>query len=480
VIDTEPRESFDVAQRRKLTEFARLAMDEIELAMKTRETKERSETTPTETRDSSHPIPPQLRGMTAVASEAGTIDPVKAGKDINSAVKSLEELDVVETAVTLSEKGGAAQLKFKYGRNTAEHMEASAKGVENATRKVTSPKKPKRPVKLDYPMPLDRASSERRPGNKDPTKRFSEGYRRPGTSLDRGYSSDPESPNLRPRRFSRGQSYSAHDDESDAQARQVQNLTILTNKPPAVSRRETKSQVSSSLEHEPPTKPDPCDRNVSSTEGIPCTPAMPSLSDWQNKHTMELAANLIARSLTVDFVYFMRLTPVTAKSPNRTGHPGAEVNLDLLGSYGLPYEGIDFSPFSHLDALRSEVGLTYNFPAFSGGQTGETADARDSFQIGVILPVWREYSRSSAAALMASMKSKKAAIHKLAGVVTSGKGSGSAGGAGGMSVQTLRQSCRKGVVVGVFSRRGDRKEFSQTERSYLKQWVTLRDTVKAM
>jgi len=39
----------------------------------------------------------------------------------------------------------------------------------------------------------------------------------------------------------------------------------------------------------------------------------------------------------------------------------------------------------------------------------------------------------------------------------------------------LREGCKKGVVVGVFSRREERNDFTRIEREYLKEWVSLRD-----
>src|SRR5277367_431338 len=104
IIDDEPRESFDINERRKLTEFARLAMDEIDLAMRTRRAKERSTGEPTRPSDPSEAVPAGLRGMTAVASEAGTIDATIAGKDIKKAVEGMDDFDVVESNVTRSEE----------------------------------------------------------------------------------------------------------------------------------------------------------------------------------------------------------------------------------------------------------------------------------------------------------------------------------------------------------------------------------------
>src|SRR5579864_8588778 len=100
-------------------------MDEIDLAMRTRQAKDRAEAN--SNADCVADIPDELRGMTAVASEAGTIDTDKAGKNIEKAIQVLDDFDVVDTAVTLAEKDGNAQIKFRYGRNTTADVEAKAK-----------------------------------------------------------------------------------------------------------------------------------------------------------------------------------------------------------------------------------------------------------------------------------------------------------------------------------------------------------------
>jgi hypothetical protein len=197
---------------------------------------------------------------------------------------------------------------------------------------------------------------------------------------------------------------------------------------------------------------------------------MPTYRDLQTKSNPELAAQLIARALRVDFVYFMRLTPITPKQPNTTGYPNSQVNLDLIGCYGLPFPTISFSPFTHLEALRSDLGMIYY--SNTHDENGMTSDdslsnAKDNFRVGIVVPVWREYPRSS-----------------LTGTSPKAKGGSRPSGSGRRSsdsiatsttIASLRENCRKGVVVGVFSKRGERKTFTRIEREYLKEWVSLRD-----
>jgi hypothetical protein len=228
----------------------------------------------------------------------------------------------------------------------------------------------------------------------------------------------------------------------------------------------------SSLEHNPLTfKDDEKDQKGST---IPVTPAMPTYFDLQTKSNPELAAQLIARALRVDFVYFMRLTPITAKHPNHTGYPNSEVNMELLGSYGLPFPALSFSPFTHLEALRSELGMIYySQKSEEEGNTSDDslANAKDFFKVGIVVPVWREYPRSSLTSSTASTKaragsSKDSSIGRQGSIGSTETST---------TIASLRENCRKGVVVGVFSKRGERKTFTRIEREYLKEWVSLRD-----
>jgi hypothetical protein len=97
--------------------------------------------------------------MTAVASEAGTIDASIAGKDINNAMESMDDLEVVESNVTMEDRRDSAQLRFKYGRNTTDEIERGAKGVEKATRKVPSVRRPIKAVRVSNPTTSKRPIS---------------------------------------------------------------------------------------------------------------------------------------------------------------------------------------------------------------------------------------------------------------------------------------------------------------------------------
>jgi hypothetical protein len=433
-------------------------MDEIELAMRTREHKDRQEAA----NDPSKSVPAELRGMTAVASEAGQIDPSIAGKDINKGLQAMEDqFDVLESAVTLAEKGGLAHLKFKYGRNTAAEIEAGAKGVEKAKRKVGEPKSKGKAVKVANPT--KRTTGKQAEATTLPYVDSSKGKRASKASERRLPPADADiRPSVRAKSHLRHKSYeSSNPGRTSDSDDSVKDLAI------PFPRQHNPSE---NLENNPPTSKDDNTKPM-----IPRTPGMPTYFDLQTKSNPELAAQLIARALRVDFVYFMRLTPITVKSPNTTGYDHAEVNMEILGSYGLPFPSISFSPFTHLEALRSELGMIYysNTHDDDGNASDDSISvAKDNFQVGIVVPVWREYPRSSLTSSAASMRARASSSRGSA----SKRGSiGGSSTATSTTIASLREGCRKGVVVGVFSKRGERKSFTRIEREYLKEWVSLRD-----
>jgi hypothetical protein len=395
--------------------------------------------------------------MTAVASEAGTIDATIAGKDIKKAIEGMDDFDVVESNITLEDKRDSAQLKFKYGRNSTAEIERGARGVEKATRKVSGARRPGKAVRVTYSASSNRMSSPRR---KTP-----ESYTSDVDTNDKGKNDPSEAeikPPIRPKstlRTTSGASLPRGDPETFVSDSEKENEPQEQDYDP----------MASSLEHDPPTSIDEKIR-ASKNPVIARTPAMPTEFDLQTKSNPELAAQLIARALRVDFVYFMRLTPITAKTPNRTLYPDVQVNLELLGCYGLPFPTISFSPYTHLEALRSELGMQY----FSEGFSSDTNRAKDYFKVGIVVPVWREYPRSSLTSSTGATSIRARAGSPRTSI--SGRRSiGESSAATSTTISSLREGCKKGVVVGVFSRREERNDFTRIEREYLKEWVSLRD-----
>ena len=440
-------------QRRKLTEFARLAMDEIDLAMSTRRPKDQAEANSNS--DPSTAIPEELRGMTAVASEAGTIDTDKAGKNIENADRALDDFDVVATAVTLAEKDGNAQLKFRYGRNNTAEVEARAKGVEKAARPTGDIRRPEEPVKVVYSTYIPRSAHSR--GKRPDTSSSSYSDRELNSRRHSSpYHSDSGlRPSVRPKSTLRVRSCNApgyrdtmYSDEYNSRKYDYEL-----------------NRLSSSLEHYPPSKNK---HNISSMTSH--NPAMPTFLEMHTKSNTELAAQLIARALRLDFVYFMQITPFDETRPNLCSDPNREINMDLIGTFGLPFKNIVFDAQLHLKALRNDKGVPYDPDSDRDNPIYENmVSTKDYFKFGLLVPVWRQYDRTSLAS-STTTSSAKARVGSSAESVSDPVFNDGVSTRG--MTRNLREKCRSGVVLGVFSNR--RSRLSDEEIKYLKQWKSLK------
>ena len=440
-------------QRRKLTEFARLAMDEIDLAMRTRQAKDRAEAN--SNADCVTDIPDGLRGMTAVASEAGTIDTDKAGKNIEKAIQVLDDFDVVDTAVTLAEKDGNAQIKFRYGRNNTAEVEAKAKGVEEATRPTGNIRRSGKPVKVVYPAYVRRSTHSR--GYRTDTS--SSSYSDRGLK-DRRYSSPYPSdseirPPVRPKSVLRAKSYNAprYRDtlSSDDYNRRKYDYEL--------------KRVSSSSERYPPFKNK---HNISST--ISHAHTMPTFLEMHTKSNAELAAQLIARALRLDFVYFIQIRPFDETCPSVCSDPNREINMNLIGSFGLPFRNIVFDAQLHLKALRNDKGVSYDSGSDWGNPIYDNmVSTKDYFKFGVLISVWRNYDRTSLASSTTTSSAKARAGSSVESVSDRGFNDGVSTR---RMARNLKKKCRSGLVLGVFSNR--RSGLSDEEMKYLKEWKSLK------
>jgi hypothetical protein len=436
-------------------------MDEIDDAMRARPSKDRGDGSPVTGAPAS--VPAELRGMTAIASEAGTIDATIAGKDIKTVVETMDNFEVVDTAITMAEKDRDARLKFRYGRNTTTEIEAAAKSAEKASRNGGKTNRPRKAVKIEYPIrtsSINAKHPESSTGNYIDTEQYG----------GREYSSDSEIRFAVPHKSALRTTSSY--DKHTARDPTTRKGNSISSDHFDITDNCIHNLEQTSAEHEPPFPEEDSNYKKHSTT-IPQNPAKPTHREVQTKSSPELVAKVIARALKVDFVYFMRLTPITAKSPNKTPFLNAEVNMELLGSYGLPFPEMPFSPFLHLEALRSELGMVYyNNPSDGSEYDENMIKARDFYRVGLVVPVWREYSRSS---LTSSMNSMKAQLGSSRDSCRSeGRSVAASSICTSSTISNLRDSCKKGVVVGAFSKRA-RKEFTNEEREYLKQWVSLRD-----
>ena len=105
-----------------------------------------------------------------------------------------------------------------------------------------------------------------------------------------------------------------------------------------------------------------------------------------------LASQLIAGTLKFDFVYILYLKP---NDKSVTGPPLVEV----LGEWGMPDPPPTFDPTVHTRALQSEAGFIYRNPRLGLSQD-------DVFQIGMMIPLWRD-SASQGAVLAGYAKSSR-------------------------------------------------------------------------
>jgi hypothetical protein len=425
-------------------------MEEIEAAMLELESQTPSDgTNETESSSAVPAAPTELHGITAVASEVGTIEASVAGTEARKAVEGISEMEIVESKITIAEKGGLQQLTFKYGRNSAPELERSVRDAQFLARSVD--------VQRPTSVIVDSTPTNKSTGNDrrsvaetmsvethEPTTKAAKD---PPASEDKNAVTTPKTPS-RHRRYYRNSISSIEAVKGSVATLAIPHIPQLPDQPNgSPSRGEQDRTMRSSL--------------------TPRTPAYPTYLDIQTKSNPELAAQLIARALRVDFVYFMRLTPITAKSPNLTGD--AEVNLELLGCHGLPFPSMQFSPFTHLEALRSELGMIYysGSPDSSDDDTDDSySNAKDHYKVGIVVPVWREYSRNSFIQPKLT-RSRSSADGKRSSRESSATTS--------MTISTLRENCRKGVVVGAFSKCGERNTFTKAEREYLKEWVSLRE-----
>ncbi|CAZ86124.1 unnamed protein product [Tuber melanosporum] len=100
------------------------------------------------------------------------------------------------------------------------------------------------------------------------------------------------------------------------------------------------------------------------------------------------ATSIIARSLNYDFVYLLRVSPVTSQEPRilpfEQEYAGDNFHTKVLVAHGLPNPLPVFDANLHLRALRSVGGLVYQNPA-------KSQDEDDvGFSSGILLPLLRD------------------------------------------------------------------------------------------
>ncbi|KAG4303757.1 hypothetical protein PORY_002840 [Pneumocystis oryctolagi] len=97
------------------------------------------------------------------------------------------------------------------------------------------------------------------------------------------------------------------------------------------------------------------------------------------------ATHVIACTLGLDLVYIVQISPDnrTSLESQKNESNSLAVSLDIIASCGLPYPPPVLDPVLHLRALRSEGGLIYRNP-FSLNE-----DCPD-YKVGILVPLWRD------------------------------------------------------------------------------------------
>jgi len=143
------------------------------------------------------------------------------------------------------------------------------------------------------------------------------------------------------------------------------------------------------------------------------------------------ATSIIARSLNYDFVYLLRVSPVTSQEPKilpfEQEYVGDNFHTKVLVAHGLPNPLPVFDANLHLRALRSVGGLVYQNPA-------KSQDEDDvGFRSGILLPLLRDGIDNN-----------------------SDEGYSSATTATGKGLQQSETACTGGIVLAAFTRKDER------------------------
>lgn len=101
-------------------------------------------------------------------------------------------------------------------------------------------------------------------------------------------------------------------------------------------------------------------------------------------HPSIFATHVIACTLGLDLVYIVQILPDNSTFlKSRENENKSNVCLDIIASWGLPTPPPALDPVLHLRALRSEAGLIYRNPLHL------SEDCLD-YKIGILVPLWRD------------------------------------------------------------------------------------------
>jgi len=364
------------------------------------------------------------------------------------------DFDVVDSSVTLAEKGAVA-VKFKCGVNAStDENKGTAENVEKTPRVAGEIKRSVRQAKASH---VYRPTFPHTKRSETATRSYLRGERKSqDPRLSSEYYSDPESrPPTRPE-SDLGMSYRASGDHNsvlsddfDVQGGRRYNYEL--DKAPSKSGHHPASQSG---------------REISPT--IPRSLTMSTKFELNTRPSPELITQLIARSLKIDFVYIVRLTSGTDVPGESLSKPHSDIDLKLLGSYGLPFPELNFDKDTHLKALQSEQELPFYDIYLSGKGNKWNKHPRIFFKVGVIMALWRYKDRTSFQSITTS------SIIARAGSTFESSESRRSNYSASTNGTHRHEDCHNGVVVGAFSNRSDRIQFGEDEKSYLRSFKTLK------
>lgn len=306
VFDTQPRESFTVASRRKLMDFARLSMTEVELVMEEHDMLSRctSNTTleqPTPKENYAMSVFPKTREHNATRTPTSATFP-----------PTLQKLKVPKT---MTKRDAAAPIKRPL------------------------------PIRSNIPPAIN-------------IPRESDDGRQSRTSTR--VSDMPTPPHTPSRPFSISTTASLSFNLFNPAA--PPNSTVVTRSSSPAAEGTTIIYQTRYKQHRPPPIHAPGPREVALQ--MPFSPGpITSMAE------ASFATSIIARSLDYDLVYLLRVSPVRCPEmqlyDDQTITPVDNMYTKILVAHGLPDPLPTFDASLHLRALRSIGGLVYQNPAKS-------------------------------------------------------------------------------------------------------------------
>ncbi|KAI5796559.1 hypothetical protein EDC01DRAFT_614420, partial [Geopyxis carbonaria] len=328
VFDTQPRVDFPTASRRKLMDFARLVMTEMEIVMEEQDMLRSSKYMPT-----------RVIGQKKVEHPDGNSVIARRGKLEARLLKGIQ--DDVNKAAGKTIPAGEITLARSISPTVTVNMWPDDKCVISS--------KPSTTVSVSPPFPTP-----------------------------------PQTPS---RPFSLTLATAEAAAEAEAEAAAAAAAAPSEKSPTQVSATPRNSLTSSSASGSTTVSPTSSPRKVRRRPRP--TPLLPLPHTITSTAEANFATSLIARSLNYDLVYLLRVTvtptPPSPLLPNNPYAPRNTVTTRILVAHGLPNPAPVFDANLHLRALRSVGGLIYQNPARSGELSDDVG-----YQVGILLPLVKD------------------------------------------------------------------------------------------